>query len=89
MKFDRNQERRHFMVLSAEEKKERNKLAVRRYRARKRQELAEGDKKAIELAKRNKYNTLKSHASQFIKIATKRDLLELRDKIAKRQKKKK
>lgn len=77
------------MVLSETEKKERNRLAVRRYRARKRQELKEGDKKAIELAKRNKYNTLKSHASQFIKIATKRDLLELRDKIAKRQKKKK
>lgn len=78
-----------FMTLSETEKKERNKLAVRRYRARKRKELKEGNKKAIELANRNKYNTLKSHAKQFIKVATKRDLLELRDKIAEQQKKKK
>lgn len=77
------------MTLSEIEKKERNKLAVRRYRARKRKELKKGDKKAIELANRNKYNTLKSHAKQFIKIATKRDLLELRDKMAEQQKKKK
>ena len=77
------------MVLSEIEKKERNRLAVRRYRTRKHKELKEGNKKAIELANRNKYNTLKSHAKQFIKIATKHDLLELRDKIAEQQKKKK
>lgn len=77
------------MVLSETEKKERNRLAVRRYRARKRQELAQGNKKAVELVKRNQYSTLKSHAKTFIKIATKKDLLELRDKIAEQQKKKK
>lgn len=77
------------MTLSELEKKERHRQAVQRYRSRQRKKIQEGDKKAISQANKNKYSTFKSHAIYFIKIANKKDLLLLRDKIAERQKKKK
>ena len=66
------------MVLSEEEKRERNRKAAAKYRA----------KLNAEQKKKNSYNTEFSHARNFIeKSAKKADLNILRDLIAERQKK--
>lgn len=76
------------MVLSELEKKERHRIAVRKNRAKNDRKIKEGDKKAIKQKEKTKYNTSRSHALGFIKIANKKDLLLMRDKIAERQKQK-
>lgn len=66
------------MVLSEEEKRERNRKAAAKYRA----------KLSTEQKKKNSYNTEFSHARNFItRSAKKADLNILRDLIAERQKK--
>lgn len=76
------------MVYSELEKRIRHREAVRRNRAKNKKKIDSGDKKAILQAEKDKYNTARSHAFTFIAVATKKDLLAMRDKIAERQKEK-
>ena len=77
------------MVYSELEKKIRHREAVKRNRKKNDRAIKAGDKKAIRQREKDKYNTARSHAFGFIEIARKIDLLAMRDKIAKQQKKKK
>ena len=75
------------MVLTEEEKRERNRLAVRKYREKIKKQAKEGTPEATKQAERTKYNTYFSHARNFIsKQAKRKDLPLLRELIAERQK---
>ena len=75
------------MVLSEEEKKERHRLANKRYYERQKMKAKQGNSKAAKQKERNEYKTYYSHTKQFIlKRAKKIDLPKLRDMIATRQK---
>lgn len=74
------------MVLTEEEKRERNRLAVKKYREKIKKQAKAGTPEATKQAERTKYNTYFSHARNFIsKQAKKKDLPILRDLIAQRQ----
>ena len=75
------------MALTEEEKRERHRLANKRYYQKQKEKAKKGDGAATKQAERNKYNTSFSHARNFIsKQAKKKDLPVLRDLIAIRQK---
>ena len=75
------------MVLTEEEKRERNRLAVKKYREKIKKQAKAGTPEATKQVERTKYNTLFSHARNFIsKQAKRKDLPLLRELIAERQK---
>lgn len=75
------------MVLTEEEKRERNRLAVKKYREKIKKQAKAGTPEATKQAERTKYNTYFSHARNFIsKQAKRKDLPLLRELIAERQK---
>ena len=75
------------MVLTEEEKRERNRLAVKKYREKIKKQAKAGTPEATKQAERTKYNTYFSHARNFISMQAKRkDLPLLRELIAERQK---
>lgn len=77
------------MVYSELERKIRHREAVKRNRKKNDRAIKAGNKKAIRQREKDKYNTARSHAFGFIEIASKIDLLAMRDKIAEQQKKEK
>lgn len=75
------------MVLTEQEKRERQRQAVRRYQAKIKEKAKKGDDEAKKQQERNRYNTAFSHTRNFIlKQAKKHDLPKLRDLISERQK---
>ena len=75
------------MVLSEEEKKERHRLANKKYYEKQKMKAKQGNTKAAKQKERTKYKTYFSHTRQFIlNKAKKSDLPLLRDMIATRQK---
>lgn len=75
------------MVLTDEEKKERHRLASKRYRERQKKKAKEGDKKAKIQEEKAKHQRAYSAATSFIRNkANKKELGEMRDLIAERHK---
>ncbi|QNQ83769.1 hypothetical protein FP435_04590 [Lactobacillus sp. PV037] len=77
---------RKSLNLSEEEKKERHRLAAKRYRERLK-EKAKSDPKAQKQVDKDKYNRLKGSAVSFIRNYIKKsDISYIREELAERQK---
>ena len=75
------------MVLTEEEKRERHRLANKRYRERQKKKVKEGDKRAKLQDEKAKHQRAYSAATSFIRNkANKMELSEMRELIAERHK---
>ena len=76
------------MTLTEEEKRERHRLANKRYRERQKKKVKEGDKKAKLQDEKAKHQRAYSAATSFIRNkANKSELNKMRELIAERHKK--
>lgn len=75
------------MVLTEEEKRERHRLASKRYRERQKKKVKQGDKKAIKQKQKETNDRLYASAKSFIRNhANKKQISSLRDEMAARVK---